>query len=422
MSGGHKWRSTARRCAVHCGGALRLYLVGCGAWLLGLATVPTQAEEAARVTPFVEEIVTTDDNVFRIANQVDAGAVIGYPARSDTYYTTSAGLSAEVPVSLQRFDATFTFNRSRYHRFHNLDFDGYDFRGSWLWQVARNLSGTVRLTDTYSLAPFAELLGVTRDRLKLREEFADGSWLFTPRWKLHAAADQLVQSNSDPAGLYNDVTVDSLEASLSRVSGAGGTLGVDARFESGHFPTAQPVAGQLIDNAYRQYSAGVVLDWGADSPSHVVARADQVSRRYHEVSPRDFDLTTAHVEYTWTPTGKLSVTAIAQRDISPYEYIHSSIVLVKGLVLRPVWHVSAKLDLSADFESLSRSYLSDPGLGLGVGIPRVDHVRSASALISCHPATSFTLQLSALHEQRSSKIAFGGYATDVVWLKARLAL
>jgi hypothetical protein len=30
--------------------------------------------------------------------------------------------------------------------------------------------------------------------------------------------------------------------------------------------------------------------------------------------------------------------------------------------------------------------------------------------------------LSFLHEDRSSNIAFGGYAADVFWLKARLSL
>src|SRR5215469_15934421 len=43
----------------------------------------------ATLTPFAEETFTTDDNVFRITNQVPPETLIGFPARGDTYRTTS---------------------------------------------------------------------------------------------------------------------------------------------------------------------------------------------------------------------------------------------------------------------------------------------------------------------------------------------
>jgi hypothetical protein len=216
--------------------------------------------------------------------------------------------------------------------------------------------------------------------------------------------------------------VDSLEASLSRASGTGNWLGLDTRVESGHFPVAQPIGTVLVDNDYSQYGIGVVVDFGADTPSHVVARVDQVNRHYDQLTQRDFDSTTGRLEYTWTPSVKTSVSAIAQRDISPYEYIHSSIVMVKGLTLRPLWHMTQELDLSAELAWLERSYLSDPAVALGAALPRVDDVRTMSALLAYHPARWVTVQLSFLHEDRSSNIAFGDYSANVVWIKARLSL
>ena len=394
--------------------------------LLALAAAPLAAQEAPQtarlLTPFVEETVTTDDNVFRISNQVDPVTAIGFRSRGDTYRTTSVGLSADVPVSLQHFQASVTYNSNRYDRFHALDYDGYDLHGSWLWQVGRNLSGQLGVSDTYSLASFAEVLSVVPDRLHVREEFAKGSWLVTPDWKLYAAADDLAQSNSDPAGKYNDVTVDSLEASLSRASGTGNWFGLDTRFESGHFPVGQPIGAVLVDNGYTQHGFGVVVDFGAETPSHVVARADQVSRHYDQVTSRDFDRTTGRLEYTWTPDVKVSVSAVAERDISPYEYIHSSIVMVRGLTLRPLWHMTDELDLSANVAWLERTYLSDPAVALGAALPRDDHVRAMSALLGYHPRTWVALQLSFTHEERTSNAAFGGYADDAAWLKARLSL
>jgi exopolysaccharide biosynthesis operon protein EpsL len=390
------------------------------------AAAPAVATESApgvaRITPFVDDTETYDDNVFRISNLVNPLTTTGYPSRGDSYNVISGGVSADVPVSLQRFDATVAFNSSHYDRFHELDFNGYDLRGSWLWAVGRNLSGEIGVTDTYSLASFAELLSVVPDRLKVREAFAKGSWLIGPEWKLYADADQLVQTNSDPAVQYNNVTVDSLETSLSHVIGTANWVGLDARYESGHFPNGEPEGSALIDNGYDQWSGGLVIDWGADTPSHLVARADQVSRRYDELSQRDFDLTTAYIEYTWTPPGRVSLTAIAEREISPYEFVHSSIVLVKGIILRPILHLTPKIDLSADLEAVTRSYLSDPGLVLGLEIPRVDQVHTATALLTYRPIDKLLLQLSATHEERTSNILYGGYLDNVYWLKVRLTL
>lgn len=412
-------RHTARRHALRWWQAAA---ASCLAALAGLAASPVQSQETSKFTPFAEETVTTDDNVYRISDQAPPLTQIGYPSRGDTYRTTSFGLTADVPVSLQRFDATVTYNSYRYDRFHALDYDGYDLRGSWLWQIGRNLSGEVGMTEDYSLAPFEEVLNAVPDKIHLREEFAKGSWLVTPDWKLFGAADDLAQSNSDPLGQYNNVTVDSFEASLSRAVAPGNWLGLDTRLETGHFPVAEPIGTLLVDNGYTQYGFGVVADFGSDTPSHVVARVDQVSRHYDQVTVRDFDRTTGRIEYTWTPTGKTSLSAIAERDISPYEYIHSSIVMVRGITLRPLWHATQYLDLSADLAWLERSYLDDPAEALGAALPRDDHVQTQSVLLAYTPATWVSVQLSYLHETRSSNIPLGGYAADVLWLKARLSL
>lgn len=407
------------------------------AWLLALGALPASAQEIAALqdapaaqqappphllSPFAEETVTTDDNVFRIPNDFDPESLIGSQSRGDTFRTTTVGVTADVPISLQRLTATLTYNSFRYDRFHDLDYDGYDARGSWLWQLGRTANGEVGASESYSLAPFEQVLSVMPDKIKVREEFANGTWLVSPEWKLHGVVDQLVQTNSDPAGAYNNVTVNSLEGSFSRVSALGNSLGLDARYESGSFPNLEPVGNEQIDNGYKQYSAGVVLDWGAGLPSHVLARVDQVHREYDQLTQRNFDGTTGHVDYTWNPDPKVAVTATAERDISPYEYVRSSIVLLKGIILRPLWRATEKIDVSADIEWMQRSYESDPVTALGLTPPRDDHVRTASARVAYRPIEHLTLELSFLHETRSSNIPLGGYADDTLWLRGRFAL
>ena len=415
----------ARDRATHAagGGAHLTYCLAAG--LLLSPAVRAEGQDPAKLTPFVEEILTTDDNVFRISKDVDPATVIGSSSRADTYHTTAFGLNAEMPLSLQRFVANLTFNSTRYQRFSRFDSDGHDLRGSWLWQAGRDLHGELGYADTVSLASFAQLLSPTLDRLQVRQEFVNGTWMVTPYWRLRAAGDRLEQRNSAPATLFNDVTIDGVEAALSRVSKAGNSIGFSTRLERGKFPTAEPfttpLSTTLIDNAYRQYAASLTLDWTVTGISHLVARADQVSRRYDQLPQRNFTGQTGRIELTWTPTGKTTLTAIVQRDISPYEYTRSSLVLLKGFGLRPGWHVTPKIDLSADLEAVTRSYVADPAQALGFTGQRDDRVRSMSALISYHPIARIGVQASLLHETRSSNAAFGDYAANVAWLNARFA-
>lgn len=394
--------------------------------LAGLLMLPAhaRAEDVRKVTPFLEETVTNDDNVYRISDSLPPATVIGAigsNSRSDTYHTTSVGVSADLPVSLQRFLGSFTFNSTRYQRFSALDFDGHELRGSWQWQASKDLRGELGISDSYTLASFAQLLSTTPDRLKLRQEFVNGAWMFIPGWRVRAAGDRLEQRNSDPNSLFNDVTIDGFEASLSRVSPVGNSIGVSTRIETGHFPHAEPLAASLIDNNYRQYSVGLLLDWRPSPLSHLTARFDQVDRRFDQLPQRNRSEPTARAEFDWTPTGKVAVTAIAERDISPYEYIRSSIVVITGLIVHPAWRMTEKLELSADLEAFTRSYLADPAQALGLVGERIDKVRIAGGQLTYNPFSILTVRVNLRHEARTSNVAFGDYGANVAWLSVRLA-
>ena len=113
----HPARDRATRAA---GG--RAHLTYClAAGLLLSPAVRAEGQDAAKLTPFVEATLTTDDNVFRISKDIDPATVIGSSSRADTYHATAFGLNAEMPLSLQRFVANLTFNSTRYQRFSGLE-------------------------------------------------------------------------------------------------------------------------------------------------------------------------------------------------------------------------------------------------------------------------------------------------------------
>lgn len=404
-----------------------------GRWLLGLLNaaiagacflMPVASAFALRddkLTLFAEEKVTHDDNVFRISKDLDPAATIGSPSKADTYRTTSVGLNLDAPVSRQRFQGGYTWSDNRYNRFSDLDYAGHDARAIWLWQIGNDLNGRLGYTETLSLASFAYIQARTPDLLKTRQAFLNAAYLVTPRWRVQTGVGELKQMNSDPARRTNDVNILNTDVAVSYVTPANTSVGLSARVEDGRFPNREIVAGSPFDNAYRQYSGGIVADWTITGASHVSARADRISRRYSQLSQGDFDGNTAHAEYDWKPTGKFSFAAVVRRDISPYQDIRSSFVLVKGVTLHPTFNATEKIDVSATLDYNILDYLGDPGLVSGVAPNRSDRVRSATLTVSYRPIRAVTLQISAQRESRSSNVVLADYLVNVVSASVRIA-
>jgi exopolysaccharide biosynthesis operon protein EpsL len=372
-----------------------------------------------KLKPFVEEKVTRDDNVFRLSKDVDPND-IGARSRGDTYRTTSLGLNFDLPVSRQRFQAAFARNDTRYDQLVGLDFTGREARAVWLWQVGNEASGQLGYTETFALASFANIQRATPNPLKTQQAFYNADWLVTPRWRVQSGVIGLEQSNGEPVFQENDVKILISDIAVRYVTPANTSVGLGVRSEGGRFPNREFAAGNSFDNAYHQYGANIVAEWTPSGASRVNARAGRVSRRYGELRQRDFDGNTARIDYDWKPTGKLSLTAVAQRDISVYEDIRTSFVLVKGVSLRPTLRATEKIELSGTFEFSIRDYLGDPGMGSGGTPNRTDRVRSAAATVSYRPVRALALLMSAQRETRTSNTASVDYEVDVISIAARV--
>ncbi len=356
-----------------------------------------------KLTLFAEEKATRDDNVFRISKNAAPEDIL-VPSRGDTYRTTSLGFTFDVPVSRQRFQAAFSRNDNRYDQLTALNFTGHEARATWLWQLGNDASGQLGYTETLALASFANVVSfaniqIRPDPLRARQALFSAAYFVTPRWRLNTGVSGLELTNGDTARQSLDLDVLYTEVALSYVTPANTSVGLSARTEDGRFPKS---SGN--DNAYHQSSAGIVADWTPTGASHLSARADRLSRRYTQVLLQNFDFDgyTARAQYDWKPTGKLSLAAVAQRDIYPYQDIGSSFVLVKGVTLRPALRVTEKIDVSGTLDYSIREFLPSPGQASGSSPGRTDRVRSVAATLAYRPARALTLLFSAQREARYS--------------------
>ncbi len=376
--------------------SLRFRIAGIAIAVAGLFLPATQAFALwdDKLKLFAEEKITHDDNIFRFSKDLDP---VG-----DTYHTTSLGFNLDAPVSRQRFQVDYTWKATRFNRSTELDFDGHDARAIWLWQLGNDLSGQLGYAETLSLASFAYIQTRTPDPLKTRQASLKAALLVTPRWRLQTGWSGLQQTNGNPALQLSDINIVGTDVTLSYVTPANNSMGLNTRVEDGRFPNREFMPGSLLDNAYRQYGTGIVIDWTVNGVSRLTARGDHIRRRYENLPQSDVAGNTFFAEYNWKPTGKLSLAATARRDISPYQDVQSSFVLVKGVSLRPKLDVTEKINVSGVFDYNRLYFLGDPGLVSGGVQGRVDRVRSATATVSYRPARSLTLLMSAQREARSS--------------------
>ena len=370
---------------------------------------------------FANQAFTYDSNVFRISSGVDPNVAIGNSKKSDWSSLTSVGLNLNVPVGRQRFQAGYSYDISRYDRFSQLDFEGYQGRALWLWQVGNDLSGQLGYTETKALATFTNFQTSTPNPLKTDRAFFTAAYMLTPRWRLGVGGDAAEQRNGDPTRRINDVDVSGFDGGVTYISPAGNSVGLAARTEDGRYPNSQIVSGVAVSNNYTQNTATVLLDWTFSPQSHVAMRGGWVERKYDQVPQRNFDDSTGRVQFDWRPTAKLTISAVALKEISPLEDIQTSFVLIRGFSLKPSWQITEKTNLSLSLDTAERKYLGDPGLVVGTTPQRTDRVHGALLTLTWLPLRNVQVYGTVLRESRSSSLPLTDYDATVVSARARIA-
>lgn len=372
-----------------------------------------------RVEVFVSETITRDDNVFRLSDASDPATTIGSSSKGDTYTTTSPGFRFDVPVSRQRFLGELTWNDERYKQFTVLNFTGHNGRAMWKWQAGNDLSGELGYTEILELASLANIQGDAQSSspnpLKTQRTFLNAAYMFTPRWRLQGELSRREQTNG--VFLENDIGINGTELIASYITPADNEVGVSLRVEDAEFPNPQLVNGAPVDNAYSQRNAAAVLGWTLTGHSHIKARAGWITRDYQQLPQRDYDGPMYRLAYDWNPTGKFTLNAILQRDISPDEQVNTSFALVKGITLYPTLRLTEKISISGVLEYSDREYLGDAQL-LSQGLTRTDRVRMGVLTATYKPIRQVKLEMSLQRESRSSSLAFGDYEVSIIGVSA----
>lgn len=400
----------------------RVLAPGAVAGALLLVTSPSLAQTTETFKLFAQETVSFDDNVYRLPKSSPDDPAHDTPQRGDTYFTTSAGLSFDVPVARQRLLGSVTINDSRYRTHTNLDYTGHDARIAWQWQAGNDVKGTVGYSDTSAPQSFAGVQERVTDMLHTRQAVA-GVTFNGERWlRLDLGVAWLDQTNGNWLNRYDNIDVLRGDVTLTRVWASKDTLGLLFRVEDGRYPERTGAITAVLPAAYRQYDTGPVFDWRLSAASRLRGALEYASRRWDTHPERDWDGFVGQLQYDWSPTEKLSLTAVARRQINPYETQKATFELISGVTLIPAWRPTERVDVAATFDYSERSYLGGPQAACGIAPGNSDRLASATLNLAWRPARLVTVQLGAQYQDCSSGIPRAAYTAGILSIGLRIGL
>lgn len=385
--------------------------------VFAVAPLPAVAVGDERVELFAEQAITRDDNVFRLAEEVDPETIIGTPVRYDTYFTTEVGIALDLPVSRQRLVGEVALDRARFDRFDSLDLDGHHADLTWEWVYGDRLSGHLSWADAERLASLANVQAGEQTNvanfLTVRSVGADLRYKLTERWYLSAGHESLRHDNSAEVNQLSDMRRRATSLGIEYVTRAGTTLGVERVVHDADLPNLQALGGQLIDNSYRQSLHTVRLEWPASAATGILARAGRVTREHDRLPERDYSGGVFELSWAWQPTDKLTLTASTRRGISPYEQVNVGFVLLESLTFRSHWRISEKLSLELGAIDGDRRYLGDPRLALTDVPSRTEDVGLLELDLRYEATDVVALFFELRRNIRETPVALGDYQADI---------
>lgn len=388
------------------------------AWLVIVLLLPGRAA-AQLYEPLhfvVGGSVASDSNVFRLAPSADPQALLGSSKKSDTLRTGYVGLRLDKTYSLQRFQVDLTGTAYRYSRFSSLDFEAFDYRAAWGWQLTPRVSGTLSAERRQALVPFSEFQDFRRNIRTSDNRVASLDWWVTGGWHLLVGAGQSEQRSSIPFLAEADFVFNRAEAGVRYVARSGSSVGFTGRAGEGRYLNRVVDFVALIDNRFRQDEAELQGSWIVSGRSRLSARLTWTERRHENFAFRDSSGNSGQVAHSWSATDKLRIDTSATRSLTPYFDGLASHRLDDILTVSPAWQVTARTVVRLRLERGQSEFRGSSG---NIAARRDSSGRWELA-VDWIPARSVTVNAGLQRERRSSTDPTLEYDTEIARLSVGL--
>jgi exopolysaccharide biosynthesis operon protein EpsL len=359
--------------------------------------------------------VRHDNNLFRL----DSGEQPpnnGNADKSDTIYSTNAGVRLDKQYSLQRFVAEAMV---RDHRFQNnsfLDYTAFNYRAAWHYAVTPRITGLLLAEQKEEQNSFVEF------REARKNIQTSNVRLFTIDGEIgggfHALAGLLdVRArNSVDFEQVGDYQQDGFELGGKWVAPSNNWISVLHRVTDGEFRGRELDPVSQLDTGFDQEETEANFFWRFTGKSVVDGKIAYVKREHDNFSDRDFSGMTGRVAYHWEITGKTSLHTSLSRNIYNYQEDENSYYVEDRFSIGPEWQYSPKTSFRARYDYSERDYR---GAIVPVAETRDDKLQSFLIAADWKAARSLLVTGILQRDKRSSNIEDNDYNATSVSINAQ---
>jgi exopolysaccharide biosynthesis operon protein EpsL len=391
-------------------------------WILSLLIMagPAHGDAGAVLSVSLRQTFGYDSNLFKLAPEADALAIIGSADRADLYSASTLRLAVDKRLGRQKLHAAAGLTQKRHDRFARLDSTLRDHSLGWDWQSGHLWSGSLTASRSQMVPGFDEFQATVRDIVTVDAATARATLLLHPDWRVIIGIATRRVGHSAQANAYGDSRVDSAEGGLRYGPGTGKEFGLRIRQSEAAYATPQPVNGILVNNGYRESGLDFDAAWPTGGTSRLRAALGWVERRHRELAARDHAGRTGSLGWDWTPTGKTSLGFSLRQEISAQSDLLATYATVQAAGFSAGWRPTAKLALQGVLDCRRRTMSGDPAAILTGQTPRQDDERTLSINLDYAAMRDLQLQASWRAASRDSNAAGYSYVARQMFLSANL--
>jgi len=366
--------------------------------------------------------VSYDSNLFRLDDDLTVGpsgstrvTPNGNTHRDEIIYYYGVGLSANVPVSRQRFFADIEINDNRYVHNSYLNHVGGSARASWAWAVGNDWHGDLGMTYSQALENFDYTFATRRELVDNQNYFFNPRYRLAPNFELQAGINYAETTHSERS--FNDFHSLGTQFGISYVTPSGNFVGLQVQSWDARYNTTR--------NDYTDWRYSTFFDWQVTGNSKFDGSIGIKQRQHDTFTERDFTGWTGSVGWAWTPTGRTRVRVQLARDIGGIEDNEITYARTYSASIAPTYQLSAKVSLNA---LLSYQQLTFFGNAINVpGEPtfdpradQKDKIYTFGIGAGYQAMRTLRLGLNYAYEHRNSNKRFQDFDDHTISLNGRL--
>ena len=360
-----------------------------------------------------------DSNLFRLSSGANTMALIGRNSAAEQINTTALGVRAAKSYSLQRFEIGASVVDYRYQNFNYLSFLAKNYRAAWNWSYTPHLYGVLRTTRDQSLNSFVDFRGFNQRNLRsdTNTDF-DATYELDARWRLKGGVSRSARDNSQQISGAADYRLSALEVGAQYVMPSGSSAGYRLRATDGMFTTRRviPNAG-FYDTDFTQVDNILNATWAISRDTRAEFSLGHRSRSHPNYPQRDFNDFMGSARLNFALSGKTGISAGWTRELGAFESADFNFTQNDRFSIGPVWQISPKTVVRAQFEHAIRNFKGTPA-GFATA-QRRDTTNDTSISVDWEPYRFLLLSASLQNSRRSSTAPGLGFNSNAINFSAQ---